>query len=758
MEDQSGSSTIKIEKLNDTNFYAWKRKIQLVLAFRDLDQYIDDDRPNDEIAQKTWDKGDRKAQAVIGLSLSDEHLEHVAEAQTAKEMWETIMNVFQRHTLLNKLAARRNFYTATMKEGEKALLFINRVQHLASILKSMGVDVDDQETAMAVLNGLPPRYDSLIVALDALGNEDRLFTLDFVKSRLLQEEQRSNMRELEEVSRPNAALFNRSQNIGKTRSSYHCTNCGRNGHTAQRCWGKDINGRRPNPPPGYRSSGNNGQRRGGNQAGSSNLNLAMVGQSSDASTATDDNKSEETCLMTKVVNSGDIARSSWIADSACTAHMTYDRSSFAKYNSVSGASVEMGTRAKTEVVGSGDIVITLSADGHSEKCRLKDVLHVPEFEYSLLSISTLDRRGIATTFGNGKFVMRKGTRVVGTGKLVGSLYVLDTVEPKKHFTHKANVATLKLWHERLAHVNSKGIAEMARKNVVKGLKYEGSDKTDVCAPCIHGKLPRTVIPRERSSDRSTELLHLVHSDVCGPLETRSLAGSRYFITFKDDRSSWLVTYPMSRKSEAFSKYKSFKAMAERQTGRKLRILRSDRGGEYLSNEFADALDKDGVKHELSTAETPQQNGVAERVNRTLMDLVRSMLHAKGLPKVFWAEALATAVYIRNRVTSRSIEKGTTPFHHWHGNTPNLAHIRVFGCRCWYGVQKSKLKKLDSRAREAVLIGYADKSKAYKLWDPELKKVIVSRDVVFAEDESSKNVKMVGFTGVDPTIENDETVV
>ena len=127
MDESSGS--VRIEKLNDTNFHAWKRKIQLLLAIRDLEDYIHDDRPIDEASQKKWDRGDRKAQAAIGLSLSDEHLEHVSDALTAKEMWHTILNVFERHTLLNKLAARRRFYTVTMEEGEKVLTYVNRVQH-----------------------------------------------------------------------------------------------------------------------------------------------------------------------------------------------------------------------------------------------------------------------------------------------------------------------------------------------------------------------------------------------------------------------------------------------------------------------------------------------------------------------------------------------------------------------------------------------------------------------------------------------------
>ena len=725
---------MKIEKLNDTNFHAWKRKIQLVLALRDLDQYIDEDRPDDETRQSSWDKGDRKAQAIIGLSLSDEHLEHVADVSTAKEMWQTIMDVFQRHTLLNKLAARRNFYTATMKGGEKALTFINRVQHLASILKSMGVDVDDQEIAMAVLNGLPPRYDSLIVALDALGNEDKIFTLDFVKSRLLQEETRANMRDLEEVSKPNAALFNKSRN---TRSTYHCTNCGRDGHTAQRCWGKDINGRRPDPPRGHHSSRNDGVRRSKGQDSTRVKNSAMIGQFREIGSDSDDKEEEYTCLMSKAVKYGRNARLSWIADSACTAHMTFDRAAFKKYSAVSGVFVEMGTKAKTEVAGRGDIAITLAADGQSRECLLKDVLHVPEFEYSLLSVSALDRRGVKTTFSNGNLALHKGDTIIGTGELVGSLYILDTIDSSEasHQTvHKANVASLSLWHERLGHVNFKGIVQMARKNIVKGLKYGGGDQVDTCNHCIHGKLPRLSFPQQRSTERSSELIELVHSDVCGPIEVPSLGGSRYFITFKDDCSSWLVAYPMRRKSESFSKYKNYKAMAERQTGRKLKVLRTDRGGEYLSNEFRDELEESGVRHQLSAVETPQQNGIAERINRTLLDLVRSMLHAKELPKQFWAEALATAVHIRNRVTSKSIEVDKTPHHYWHGTAPDIGAMRVFGCRCWYRIPKSKVRKLDSRANEAVMIGYADECKAYKLWDPKLERVIVSRDVVFAENE------------------------
>ena len=146
MEDQGGAS-VRIEKLTDSNFYIWKQKIQLLLALKDVDlQVIESEVPgvSDSDDRRTWLRGDNKGKVIIGLSLSDEHLEHVRDCETAKQMWEAILDVFERHTLLNKLAARRRFYTVTMQNDEKVLAYINRVKQLATRLKSMNVEIDDK--------------------------------------------------------------------------------------------------------------------------------------------------------------------------------------------------------------------------------------------------------------------------------------------------------------------------------------------------------------------------------------------------------------------------------------------------------------------------------------------------------------------------------------------------------------------------------------------------------------------------------------
>ena len=242
---------MRIEKLTDSNFYVSKQKIQLLLALKDVDLHIiESEVPavSDSDDRRTWLRGDNKAKAIIGFSLSDEYLEHVRDFETAKQMWEAIPKVFERHTLLNKLAARRRFYIVTMQNNEKMLAYINRVKQLAARLKSMNVDIDDKEMALVVLNGLLARFESLIEALDALGSEDRIFSLEFVKSRLLQEEQRAEMKEKPSSSHKDSAHMNRVPGTGRPSRDMHCTNCSRSGHIASYCWGKDINGRRPTPP------------------------------------------------------------------------------------------------------------------------------------------------------------------------------------------------------------------------------------------------------------------------------------------------------------------------------------------------------------------------------------------------------------------------------------------------------------------------------------------------------------------------------
>ena len=176
--------------------------------------------------------------------------------------------------------------------------------------------------------------------------------------------------------------------------------------------------------------------------------------------------------------------------------------------------------------------------------------------------------------------------------------------------------------------------------------------------------------------------------MCGQMDVPSLSGSKYFLSFIDDKSRYVWAYILKHKSDVFEKFIEWKAMVEKQTGKKLKKLRSDNGGEYLSEQFTNYFKKEGICRELTIRKTPEQNGVAERLNRTLEETIRTMLCESGVPKNFWAEALATAVYLRNRCPTKAVT-GMTPFEAWNGDKPTVDHLKVFGCMCYAHIPKDE---------------------------------------------------------------------
>ncbi len=232
---------------------------------------------------------------------------------------------------------------------------------------------------------------------------------------------------------------------------------------------------------------------------------------------------------------------------------------------------------------------------------------------------------------------------------------------------------------------------------------------------------------------------------------------------------------MKEKSEVFIHFQIYKAFAKLQTSRKvqelrtnsnrrtyqepagygkMKILRSDNGGEYLSPEFKLFFSLAGIKHQLSVLYSLQQNGLAERMNCTLLDMTRSMLQYKDLPEEF----VSTAVYIGNRVTSRSLQSSLTPYHRWHGRKPDLSHLRTFGSGFWYISPKAQVRKLDVRGRKAIFMGYPSQIKGYKLWYPVSRKFLVSRDVYFImeyDQEKSTDYTCTDFQfGLDDASQTD----
>ena len=286
-----------------------------------------------------------------------------------------------------------------------------------------------------------------------------------------------------------------------------------------------------------------------------------------------------------------------------------------------------------------------------------------------------------------------------------------------------------MWHLRLGHIKIDRINRLVRNGPLKLSKVE---PYPICELCLQGKMTKN--PFTRKGVRATDVLELIHTDVCGPLTHMARGGFFYFITFIDDHSRYGYPYLMKHKSESFEKFKEFCNEVEKQTRKCIKVLRSDRGGEYFLDEFKDYLKDNGIISQLTPPGTPQHNGVAERRNRTLLDMVRSMMSMSELPVSFWGYALETAIYLLNRVPTKSVPN--TPYELWTGKKPSLNHIKIWGCPSH--VRKSNVDKLGPRSDRCLFVGYTKMPTRFYFYNPSEQKVFVSRNAIFLEKDYSLN--------------------
>ena len=213
---------------------------------------------------------------------------------------------------------------------------------------------------------------------------------------------------------------------------------------------------------------------------------------------------------------------------------------------------------------------------------------------------------------------------------------------------------------------------------------------------------------------------------------------------------------MKLKSEVAEVFRKFKRLVENQSGRKIQAIRSDNGTEYTSNKFNSFCEEAGIEHQLTTPYTPQQNGVSERKNRTIMEMTRCLLHEKNLPKKFWAEAASTSVFLLNRLPTRAVQK-QIPFEAWYGVKPSVKNLKIFGCLCFSHVPQAKRDKLDEKAAPGIFIGYSLVFKAYKIFQPQTGKIVTSRDVQFLEHEQWDWTEESQVKHLEELLEDDELV-
>ena len=703
-----------IEKLDNSNWTTWKFQMLHLLLAKGLWGHVDGTEVLAEDAnaqaQAEFRKKSQRAFSTIVLAVSTSQLYLITSCEQPKDAWDVLKKHFERDTLANKLFLKKRYFRTEMKEGTSMESHLKHMKELTDKLAAIDAPITEEDQVVTLLGSLPQSYSTLVTALEARVDDIKL---DFVQQALIHEELKMKGKNNSE-EQGDSALIGKFKKTVKPQN-LRCYHCGQAGHFHRDC--------------PKRKQRNNSEHKA----------KTVVGKPPEVKL--DDHPRESAfATCTSASSKGLPQVDKWLVDSGASSHMTSNKKTLANFREFKKPEkVGLGDGHTVDAIGVGNVYIRMQlAKGESKEFVIHKVLYVPNLACNLFSVRTAASKGKSVKFIDDKcWIYNRAGDVCGMGSLVDKLYHLDCeLVPSESVSvafEKSRV--IDLWHQRLGHPGKQRLSLTVNKQLVSGINVSKMEELSFCEGCVEGKIHRQSF-QPVGEIRSTEKLQLVHSDVCGPMSTDSIGGRKYFVTFTDDYSRCCSVYFIKHKYEVFEKFKEFETAITTSSGQRIRRLRTDNGGEYVSKEFENYLKSREIFHEFTVPHSPEQNGVAERMNRTLVESARSMLSHAGLSKSFWAEAIATAAYIRNRMPTAAIREDKTPYEKWYGRKPDVSNLRVFGCMAYAHIPESQRKKLDKKSEKLRFVGYSIQSKGYRLFD-ENQKVIVRRDVVFNETDSGQ---------------------
>ena len=636
-----------------------------------------------------WEKSNRMCLMIIKKAIPEAFRGTISETiKTAKEFLEEIKNRFTKNEKSETSTLLANLISMRYKGNGNIREYIMEMSHLALKLRAHKLDLCEDLLVHLVLISLPTQFSQFKVSYNC---QKETWSLNELISHCVQEEERLKQEKIE-----SAHLIGTSKDKGKKRKKdkeavevpyqkkQHkekrvdgCFFCAAVGHKKKQC---------------------------------TNCHAWCA------------KKGTLLNLICSKVNLTSVPKHTWWIDSGATTHISMSMQGCLSCRKPNDGEryifVGDGKKVKVEVIGTFRLLLKSGT-----YLDLNETYVVPSFRRNLVSISILDKFGYTCSFGNNKFSLFQNSNLVGTGSLsyVDNLYMLDTVA-SYHETLQLSTQGLKrkltdensssLWHKRLGHISKRRIERLVLDGILDVLDFADFE---ICTNCIKGKQTNT---RRFGANRATDVLQLMHTDICGPFPIVSWNGQQYFITFIDDFSRYGYLYLIHEKSQSPEVFKSFKIEVKNQLNKRIKNVRSDHGGEYYgkydgsgeqrSGPFAKFLEECGIVPQYTMPGSPSMNGVVERRNRALKDMVRSMISHSNLPILLWGEALKTASYILNRVPTKATAK--TPYELWTGKKPSLKHFHIWGCPAEARPYRPHEKKLDSRTVSCYFIGYSERSR------------------------------------------------
>ena len=794
-ESKSKALSVAVTLKGGTNYLLWSRLVKAAVGSKGLWSHISDGAPKPVakegeggqelmvVDQEKWDQDDLKVLTVLHGSLEASILEAYSYCETPKDLWDTLQKVYGNISNLSRVFELKRSINTLVQEEVEFTKHLGKFRALWSELEMLRPNTTDQDVLMerreqdqvfGLLLTLNPVYNDLI---KHILRSPKLPSLEDVCAQIQREEGSVGLF----GGKGELTLANQADAIQANKAAYRtdegkfggkCDHCKKQGHKRSQCWIlhphlKPTKFMRDREARAHLSDG-------ASEAGTSGAGQAMregegkalttqhtPGKSTDGEMIRRSDidalikalKENGNCMNTPLGYSlaasyidrthGYLSHNSEINDASRFLNSLNDLprtlaaknvikplivDSGASHHMISDTSLikDIEPACGNVMIANGDRIAIKGIGNLNLFDKESKAFYMPEFTSNLLSVKrcTTDLHcNVIFSPNDVKFQDIDTRKMIGKGVTKGELYMLEDIAPISNssfsFSSVSSLNNDALWHARLGHPHVRALNLM-----LPGVMYKNNE----CEACILGKHCKTVF--KNSTTIYEKCFDLVHSDVwTAPCLSRE--NYKYFVTFIDEKSKYTWITLIKTKDRVLEAFKNFQAYVSNHYNAKLKIFRSDNGGEYTSNAFKQHLALHGILHQTSCPYTPQQNGVAERKNRHLMEVARSMMFQTNVPKRFWSDAVISACYLINRIPTRVLED-QSPFEVLNKVKPSLSHLRVFGSLCYVLIPGDMRNKLEPKSTKAMFVGYSTTQRGYKCFDPQTRRLLVSRDVKFIE--------------------------
>lgn len=686
------ASLLKVfPQLKSDNFDNWLFRLNCLLEEKQLKDVINVESQHlKEEELKNFIIKDAQAKSILVQCLEDKHLNLVKNCRTANEMISALKTAFQRKSIVSKLNLRRKLLSIKCKD-EKLEDYFNSFDTIVRELESIGNKLEEEDKICYLFTGLPIEYNTVITAIETINPENIKY--DFVKARLLDEEMKIKSKI--------------ENNENDSAFAIQCYKCGKNGHKSFQC-----------------HSNNKGNR------GRGRINIRY--RTSQTPPVRRWNQRNEQLNLTneqdRESNNSDMFVACLLNDEETFDSIRFIIDSGASYNFIKSnhenkmKEVKILQKPVKIKIANGEI-LTAYKSGllnvyYKNKPLTIEGLIVSGLQHNLLSVNRLMERGYEIIFKNGHVIIN-GKRNKYYGEKLGNIYIIKVSLNAEE--HQCYYMEKDIWHKRMGHLNRK---------CLKIMNLPSSD--EMCDICMKNKSTRLPF-KKITGPQSHYIGELIHTDIAGPTRTPTKEGHRYIQTILDDYTHFTQTYLLKNKNEASDNLINYIKQINTEKGVKVKRIRCDNGGEFTSNYFKNYCKNKGISLEYTAPYSPQMNGKAERLNRTIYDKARTMLDESNLPRHLWGQAILTATFLINRSPTAALRFKIPAIEF--GTEFDLNKIKVFGCKAWATIIP-RGDKFDNRAITVRMVGYA--KNGYKVWNPETDEVFITRDVKFQESNIKYN--------------------